>query len=560
MTGNTIGTDDNNASVGEIVIHGSSIRKNGEDYESGYSIGCGEYATFDRIDIQDSRIDIPGATLGAAIGSGRGSRYIGESIIRIANSQVFASTYHFSPAIGVGADSYGERDKDGTLRIFIENSSVIAKGGYLRPYTQYTPGIGKKEGRNFPETYIQVMNSTVESFRHTERGNNLDFDYVYDDLHTRSIPGIPEENITVCGSTVNGTRIDHSFDEYGKCTLCGKYDLGYCYEKGLLTIEGLTDCSYDGSEKKLTGLSLKTGENTDRQLAEGTDYTAGYSNNIYTYTLTTDEAGFDPAKAPKVTLYGTGGYCGKVEHYFTISGDAQASYSVKYDTAGGRKISDKSDIRWQQRVLDGVEPPTRIGYDFRGWNCNGKPVLANTTYAELAGDASMKSITLTAQWADSGYPAGEVRIDENSAWQKFQVARFNLIYNTGKTVTITAMDAGGKPVSIGYLISNEMIVYQRDCESKEFTAYTGPIHIEEDGNYAVYVKLTNAAGKSTYISTGGFVIDTTAPVIDGIEDGGVYYGVSKITCGFSKNNCGMDSWANGNSPKSVVGRNRWIFN
>ena len=36
--------------------------------------------------------------------------------------------------------------------------------------------------------------------------------------------------------------------------------------------------------------------------------------------------------------------------------------------------------------------------------------------------------------------------------------------------------------------------------------------------------------------------------------------VSKITCGFSKNNCGMESWANGNSPKSVVGRNRWILN
>ena len=36
--------------------------------------------------------------------------------------------------------------------------------------------------------------------------------------------------------------------------------------------------------------------------------------------------------------------------------------------------------------------------------------------------------------------------------------------------------------------------------------------------------------------------------------------VSKITCGFSKINCGMESWANGNSPKSVVGRNRWILN
>ena len=41
---------------------------------------------------------------------------------------------------------------------------------------------------------------------------------------------------------------------------------------------------------------------------------------------------------------------------------------------------------------------------------------------------------------------------------------------------------------------------------------------------------------------------------------GLAIGVSKITCGFSKINCGMESWANGNSPKSVVGRNRWILN
>ena len=67
-----------------------------------------------------------------------------------------------------------------------------------------------------------------------------DSDYVYDDLHTKKLPGIPAENISICGSTVNGTHIDHSLDEYGKCSLCGKYDIGYCYEKGLLTMEGLT--------------------------------------------------------------------------------------------------------------------------------------------------------------------------------------------------------------------------------------------------------------------------------------------------------------------------------
>ena len=91
-----------------------------------------------------------------------------------------------------------------------------------------------------------------------------------------------------------------------------------------MTMEGLTDCVSDGSEKKLTGLSHKTGENETKQLAENTDYTVIYSNNVHPYTLTPDDAGFDPEKAPKVTLYGTGNYCGKAEHYFTISENAAA--------------------------------------------------------------------------------------------------------------------------------------------------------------------------------------------------------------------------------------------
>ena len=394
VTNDVLGSTGKFTSVGEIVIHGSSIRQSSEDRGNGFGIGCGEYGTFDRIDIQDSQIDIPGFKGGVAIGGGRYTKDPGNSVIRIANSRVFARTRdRWSTAIGRGVASSG----DGALRIFIENSTVTAKGGWLfGDGTEYVPGIGISYKSSL-NAYIQVMDSTVESFRHTKSRNMDDSDYVYDDLHTKKLPGIPAENISICGSTVNGTHIDHSLDEYGKCSLCGKYDIGYCYEKGLLTMEGLTDCAYDGSEKKLTGLSHKTGGNETKQLTENTDYTATYSNHVYPYTLNPSDAGFDPEKAPKVTLYGTGDYCGKAEHYFTISGDAQPSYTVKFDTAGGTSISNKTGVRWEQRVLDGVEPPTRTDYEFRGWSCSGKPVFPGTTYADLAGDKNVQSITLTAQ-------------------------------------------------------------------------------------------------------------------------------------------------------------------
>ncbi len=520
VTSDAIGSKGNFTSVGEIVIHGSSIRQS-EDYGNGYSIGCGDYGSFDRIDIQDSQIDIPGANYGAAIGGGKYTTDPGNSVIRIANSRVFARTRdRWSTAIGRDIGSSG----DGALRIFIENSTVTAKGGWLfGDGTEYVPGIGISYKSSL-NAYIQVMDSTVESFRHTKSRNMDDSDYVYDDLHTKKLPGNPAENISICGSTVNGTRIDHSLDAYGKCTLCGKYDIGYCYKNGLLTMEGLTDCAYDGSEKKLTGLSHKTGENETKQLTENTDYTASYSNHVYPYTLNPNDAGFDPEKAPKVTLYGTGNYCGKAEHYFTISGDEQPSYTVKFDTAGGTSISNKTGVRWEQRVLDGVEPPTRTDYEFRGWSCSGKPVFPGTTYADLAGDKNVQSITLTAQWAAAWYPEGEIKIEgEDTVWNGFESDYSARFYNTEQTVTISAPKSGGKPVEIGYLITDEDLTKGK-CTKRSFTPYTGPLKLNTDGQHIVYAKLTNAEGNVTYLrTTGRIVIDTTAPQINGIEDGKTYY-------------------------------------
>ena len=521
VTNDVLGSTGKFTSVGEIVIHGSSIRQSSEDRGNGFGIGCGEYGTFDRIDIQDSQIDIPGFKDGVAIGGGKYTTDPGNSVIRIANSRVFARTRdRRSTAIGRDIGSSG----DGALRIFIENSTVTAKGGWLfADDTEYVPGIGISYKSSL-NAYIQVMDSTVESFRHTKRRNMDDSDYVYDDLHTKKLPGIPAENISICGSTVNGTHIDHSLDAYGKCSLCGKYDIGYCYEKGLLTMEGLTDCAYDGSEKKLTGLSHKTGGNETKQLTENTDYTATYSNNVYPYTLNPNDAGFDPEKAPKVTLYGRGDYCGKVEHYFTISGSAQPAYTVRYETGGGTSIGEKTGVRWEQRVLDGVEPPTRTDYEFRGWSCSGKPVFSGTTYAELAGDKSVQSITLTAQWAAAWYPEGEIKIEgEDTVWNGFESDYSERFYNAEQTVTISAPKSGGKPVEIGYLITDEDLTKAR-CTKRDFTPYTEPLKLNTDGQHIVYAKLTNAEGNVTYLrTTSRIVIDTTAPQINGIEDGKTYY-------------------------------------
>jgi hypothetical protein len=369
LTGDIIGARGGYSSVDEVVIHGSSIRLNDEYTYNYCTIGGGTNGSFGSIDIQNSQIHIPSSGGNTAIGNGWQVYYNRESRIRIANSEVSVRCASLGPAIGAAWDS-----GSGRINIIIENSTVTAKGGNLRTDGNYVPGIGKNALGRAPEIGIQILNSTVDTFRLTEKGGT---DYVYDDLHEKNLPGIPPENITICGSTVNGKTIDHSFDEYGKCTLCGKYDLGYCYEHGLLTMEGLTDCVSDGSEKKLTGLSHQTGENETKQLTENTDYTAIYSNNVNPYTLTPDDAGFDPEKAPRVTLYGTGNYCGKAEHYFTISENAAAAPTVTTDTLPNGKVGEAYS---HTLTADGTTPIT--------WSVSGSALPEGLTLNETTGEIS----------------------------------------------------------------------------------------------------------------------------------------------------------------------------
>ena len=400
LTGDIIGARGGYSSVEEVVIHDSSIRLN-DAYTYNYcTIGGGTNGSFGSIDIQNSQIHIPSSGGNTAIGNGWQVYYNRESRIRIANSEVSVRCASLGPAIGAAWDS-----GSGRINIIIENSTVTAKGGNLRTDGNYVPGIGKNALGRAPEIGIQILNSTVDSFRLTEKdGTN----YVYDDLHTKELPGIPAENISICGSTVNGKTIDHSFDEYGKCTLCSKYDLGYCYEHGLLTMEGLTDCVYDGSEKKLTGLSHQTGENETKQLTENTDYLAIYSNNVHPYTLKPDNEGFDSEKAPKVTLYGTGNYCGKAEHYFTISENVAAAPSITTSSLSDGKMgaaysqtltaTGTTPIKWS---ISGGALPDGLTLDETTGKISGTPTAAGTAsftvkVANSAGSGTKElSITIT---------------------------------------------------------------------------------------------------------------------------------------------------------------------
>ena len=129
---------------------------------------------------------------------------------------------------------------------------------------------------------------------------------------------------------------------------------------------------------------------------------------------------------------------------------------------------------------------------------------------------------------DTNKPTGRIEIKERTWWESFiHAITFGLFYKEKVTVEITASDdsysqAGydetKHAVKIEYLISNTGLSLET-VKNSAFTEYKGEIDISDDSRYAVYARLNDFAGNEEYISTDGFVIDTTPPVIEVDADG-----------------------------------------
>ena len=132
---------------------------------------------------------------------------------------------------------------------------------------------------------------------------------------------------------------------------------------------------------------------------------------------------------------------------------------------------------------------------------------------------------------DSTAPTGEISIGTNK-WNSFpNTITFGLFFKNTQSVTITASDdsyshdgyTDDKAVKVEYYLhSGDIALTQADLASKTFTAYDDTFNINPDNKYVVYAKLTDHAGNVTYISSEGVVLDASAPVISGVENGKTY--------------------------------------
>lgn len=133
--------------------------------------------------------------------------------------------------------------------------------------------------------------------------------------------------------------------------------------------------------------------------------------------------------------------------------------------------------------------------------------------------------------ADTTAPTGKITVDKTT-WDKLlESLTFGLYRSEKQTVTITAEDNSGLDVTIEYYVDENptKALIQQELEGKELTAYTKAFEIKPDGKFVVYAKLTDKAGNVTWISSDGIVLDATAPVIVGAENGKTYYDPINVT-------------------------------
>lgn len=178
--------------------------------------------------------------------------------------------------------------------------------------------------------------------------------------------------------------------------------------------------------------------------------------------------------------------------------------------------------------------PTRDGYDLTGWNTKSDGSGSNVAslsaddfanaeskgfeYSDTDGTESTRCLHLYASWAESKAPSGSITIGENS-WSSLQDNPGFDIYSSKALSASISCDTA--TATVRYIISSQALD-SGSLDSQTFTDYSGAIYLPAGGQYIIYAQLTSQSGKTSYLSSSGVVVDSTAPVISGIKDGATY--------------------------------------
>ena len=254
-------------------------------------------------------------------------------------------------------------------------------------------------------------------------------------------------------------------------------------------------------------------------------YADGYSEEVAGFTTNANSIDMNTAGDKTLTIsYTANGGTVTTDIAITVTSGysvtlptTQTGYTI---TASTTEALWNGDVTFTFTLADGYSKTDAFAV-----KVNGSEITLNDDGAYTATNVK-EALTVTVEGvADITLPTAEIKVKDNGWTQFLNTITFGIFFKDTQDVTITASDAGSGIYKIYYHISNEALTENavKALDEASWTEYNNKFSIYPDNTYVVYAKVVDKEGNTTYISTGGLVLDGTAPVITGIEDNGVYY-------------------------------------
>ena len=130
---------------------------------------------------------------------------------------------------------------------------------------------------------------------------------------------------------------------------------------------------------------------------------------------------------------------------------------------------------------------------------------------------------------DKTAPDGKICIGERNAWETFvNTISFGLFFKDKQEVVLDGKDQISGLAKIEYLVSADDLNIEQ-LKNKTFAEYSNVFSVEPDDKLIIYERVNDLAGNVAYLRSDGIVLDGTAPVISGANDGKTYCAAVTLT-------------------------------
>ena len=420
MTGGTIENCSATGGGGVYVFHsGSFTMKDGTIENCSATYGGGVYVAKSTFAMEGGTIENCSAKSG-----GGGGIYVSSGTFTIGDGEIknckssFGGGGLYIVASGSGGlstftmtggiiENCTSKNVSESAAIFASNSNILANGGIVKGTVVFgsNSAINTTSADSCTKFYNEVTNNGAIS------------------------GGVYYGGISGSG-TVSGTYHTVTFDANGSSSVPTQWFVNTDKEPALQPADPTRDeyqafdgwyngdTKYDFTQPVTQDIILTAKFSNPKPYNISYDLDGGTATNPATYTVESDAITLNNPVKTGYTFTGWSGTDLTGENNMTVTiakgsaGDRaytahyteKNSFIVAFDTNGGSGISDKTGVKWTDKVLDGITNPTKDGFEFTGWKCGDMTVNANTMYSDLAANDTITSVTLVAQWKDIQKP------------------------------------------------------------------------------------------------------------------------------------------------------------